>query len=183
MTTRILLAAFAATASLAVAACGGSDNPTSSGASDGTRGVDAKAKKAMLNYAKCMREHGVDMPDPQFDSNGGGTVRMTEGKGTDRDKARAAEDACRHFQDEVKPPAMSAEQQTEMRKRGLANSKCMRDHGFNMPDPQFDDNGRMTMRIDRSSGIDPDDPKFQAATKACQKQSGMGAAIGSGKSQ
>jgi hypothetical protein len=177
MTTRILLAAFAASSLLA--ACGG-ENPASSGASDGTRGIDAKAKKAMLNYAKCMREHGIDVPDPQFD---GGGVRMTQGKGVDPDKARAAEDACRHFQEEVKPPAMSEEQQTEMRKRALANSKCMRDHGFNMPDPQFDDNGRVTMRIDRKSGIDPNDPKFQDAAKACQKQSGMGAAFGSGKSQ
>ncbi|WP_156027898.1 hypothetical protein [Candidatus Solirubrobacter pratensis] len=178
MTTRLLLAACAATASLAVAACGG-EKPTSSGAQDGTQ---AKAKKAMLDYAKCMRDHGVDMADPQFDANGRGTVRMTEGKGTDPEKARAAETACRHFQDEVKPPAMSEEQQADMRKRALANSKCMRDHGFNMPDPQFDDSGRMTMRIDKSSGIDPNDPKFQEAAKACQKESGMGVPIG-GKSQ
>jgi hypothetical protein len=26
----------------------------------------------MLSFAKCMREHGVDMPDPQFSENGGG---------------------------------------------------------------------------------------------------------------
>src|ERR1700755_2324234 len=148
MTTRILLAGLAARSLLAAR---GGETRASSGASDGTRGIDAKAKKAMLNYAKCMREHGIDMPDPQFD---GGGVRMTQGQGVDPDKARAAEDARRHFQEEVKAPAISEEQQTEMRKRALANSKCMRDHGFNMPDPQFDDNGRVTMRIDRKSGID-----------------------------
>jgi hypothetical protein len=34
----------------------------------------------MLAFAKCMREHGVDMPDPQFSSSGGGG-RVTIGVG------------------------------------------------------------------------------------------------------
>ena len=82
----------------------------------------------------------------------------------------AAQSACRHFQDEVKPPPMSEAQQAEARKRGLANSKCMRDHGIPMPDPQFDSEGRMTMKLDRGSGVDPRDPKFQAAQKAVKRR-------------
>jgi hypothetical protein len=175
MITRSLLVACAATASLAVAGCGADDTPTSS---SGTRGVDAKTKKAMLNYAQCMREHGVDMPDPTFD---GGGVRMAQKGAVDPQKARAAESACRHFQDEVKPPPLSEEQQTEMKKKALANSRCMREHGFDMPDPTFEEGGRMTLRIDKSSGIDPGNPKFQAAQKACQKQTGLGAVTSGSK--
>jgi hypothetical protein len=44
---------------LALAACGGG------GDSGGAQGSGAKAwQKAQLEYAKCMREHGVDFPDP-----------------------------------------------------------------------------------------------------------------------
>jgi hypothetical protein len=175
MTTRILLAALAASA---VVACGGEANsPTTS--SSGTRGADAKAKKAMLNFAKCMRQHGVDMPDPKFDSGGG--IQMTQKDEGDPAKTSAAEKACRHFQDEAKPPPMSEADQAEARKRGLANARCMRDHGINMPDPQFDADGRMTVRLDSRSGIDPSGPKFQAAQKACMKDAPGGIMAGGGE--
>ena len=170
------LAPGAVAVALAVAACGGSDNPTGKP----SQSREAAMKQAMLKYAKCMRDHGVNMPDPQFDSNGGGTVRIEQrgGKEADPAKARAAENACRHFQDEVKPPPMSEKQQAEMRKRALANSKCMRDHGIaNFPDPQFGTDGRMTMEIKKGSGFDPNSPKFQAAQKACMKVSGKGGMI------
>jgi hypothetical protein len=164
MITRILLAALAASA---IVACGDGKPSTTTPTSAQGRGIDAKAKKAMLDFAKCMRRHGVDMPDPKFESGGG--VQMTQKDSGDPATQRAAQSACRHFQDEAKPPPMSEAQQAEARKRGLANSRCMRQHGINMPDPQFDADGRMTMKIDTSSGIDPTDPKFQAAQKACMK--------------
>ncbi len=166
MTIRLLLAVLAATASLAVAACGAAPKASNTATSPQGRGIDAKSKKAMLNFARCMREHGIDMPDPKFD---GGGVQMVQEGGMDPEKARAAQQACQHFQDQVKPPPMSEADKAEARKRGLANSRCMREHGINMPDPQFDADGRMTMRLDRSSGVDPRDPKFQAAQKACMK--------------
>jgi hypothetical protein len=43
----------------------------------------------------------------------------------------------------------------------------MREHGIDMPDPQFDNNGG-SMRIGPDSGIDPTSSEFQAAEKACQ---------------
>ncbi len=96
MRTRLLLAAVAATASLA--ACG-SDDPTSPASA--TSGPDAN-KKAMLDFARCMRENGVDMPDPQFDGN----RVMMRGPEQRRptDKMRAAEKACAKYRDSVKPP-------------------------------------------------------------------------------
>src|SRR3954453_3830860 len=96
MTTRLLVAALAATASLA--ACG-SEKPTSSGT---TGGKDPK--KAMLAYAKCMRAHGVDMPDPQFDGN---RVKMTGPRNVNKDTMRAADKACASIRESVEPPEMS----------------------------------------------------------------------------
>jgi hypothetical protein len=167
MTTRLILVALAATASLAVAACGGDDKPSSS--SQATR--EAAMRKSLLKYAQCMREHGVDMPDPKFD---GGRVEMSGGGKIDPDKMRTAEKACKRYQEQVKPPAMSESDKEKFRKQALANSRCMREHGIDMPDPTFDSNGGATMRIGKGSGIDPNDPSFQRAQKACQKETGAG---------
>ena len=71
MTIRSIVVAFAATASLAVAACGADGNP-SAGAGT-SKGPDAATKKALLQLAQCMRDHGIDMPDPTFS---GGRVTM-----------------------------------------------------------------------------------------------------------
>ncbi|REE94970.1 hypothetical protein [Thermomonospora umbrina] len=56
--------------------------------------------EAMRKFAKCMREHGVDMPDPGAD--GGFAMRAKPGgKGgvePDEKEFEAAEKACRHLQ-------------------------------------------------------------------------------------
>jgi hypothetical protein len=60
--TRSPLLLAAAAAVLALGACGGS-NPGDGGAK-GAGGRD-KAFEGALKFSKCMREHGIDMPDPQ----------------------------------------------------------------------------------------------------------------------
>src|SRR3954469_13117587 len=122
MTARVLLAAVAATASL-VAACGAEDpKPASSSNRQG------QMRKAMLDLARCMREHGVDMPDPKFE---GGRV-MLQGGGPDTDPAtmRAAEKACARYRDSVKPPELSESEKQEFKQAALANARCMREHGI-----------------------------------------------------
>ena len=61
MRTRLLVAAVAATASLA--ACGGEEPSPTPAPPD----REAANRKAMLDFARCMRENGVDMPDPKFE--------------------------------------------------------------------------------------------------------------------
>jgi hypothetical protein len=179
MITRTLVAALAVTASLAVAACG-SDNETpasKSSSQGGRRGLDAASKKAMLKFAQCMRDHGVDMPDPTFDSGGAGVV-MRGDKNADPEKMQAAEKACQKYQDQVKPPSVSPDQEKKMKEAALKNAQCMRDHGIDFPDPQFGEGGRMTQKIDKNSGIDPNSQKFQDAMKACQKDAPGGMMFG-----
>ena len=49
----------------------------------------------LLEYAQCMREHGIDMPDPTFDEDGGGLVIGQEADiDVDSDEFRAADDEC-----------------------------------------------------------------------------------------
>ena len=178
----ILLAAVAASA---VAACGGASPASSGGPS--TKGPDAKTKKALLQYAQCMRDHGVDMPDPNF-SGGRVTIRAGgPGDASSPQKMQAAQKACQKYQSQIKPPSMSASQKADFKKKALANAQCMRDHGItNFPDPTFDENGGAQIRIGKDAGIDPQDPKFQAAQKACAKVGGIGGgpstqSVGGGK--
>jgi hypothetical protein len=53
-------------------------------------------KKAALANARCMREHGVDFPDPQFGADGGAQVKIGRGTAVDPDspKFKAAQQAC-----------------------------------------------------------------------------------------
>lgn len=163
MTTRLLLAAVAATASLVVA-CGGGEEPTSGSPASGAD----KNRQAMLDYARCMRENGIDMPDPKFE--GGRVTQRIGGPGQriNPDEMRKAQKACAKYEDAIKPPEMSEEEQAENKKAALANARCMRENGVpDFPDPMFDENGGAQIKIGK--GLDPEGPAFQKAMKACEK--------------
>ncbi len=91
---------------------------------------------AALKYARCMRENGVDMPDPKIRDGG---ITMTGPKGGDvaPSKMDKADKACRKYLEAVKPPEMSEEEQKQFREAALANARCMREHGIDFPDPTF----------------------------------------------
>jgi hypothetical protein len=168
---RVLVVALLAAGAFAVAACGGED------AGGGTGGGNAsaadrerEAREAALNYARCMREHGVDMPDPTFEE--GGTLQRgpTKEDNLPRSKVREAENACGKYMDEVEPAKLSEEEQQEFREAALANARCMREHGIeNFPDPTFGENGEARVRIDRGDGVDPEDSDFREAQEACRE--------------
>jgi hypothetical protein len=164
--TRIRIGLLLALA-LAVAACGGGDerggvaslgdgkatSTTSAGGSQDERQAD-------LAYARCMRQHGINMPDPKYDANGRTEWQLPSGMRKDDPKLKAAQQACRQYRangGEAQRP--NPQQQQEM----LAFARCMRQHGINMPDPTPD--GRVDMRgIKREVR---ESPKFKAAERAC----------------
>src|SRR3954454_21217063 len=158
MPIRVLLAALAATASLA--ACGGAGKPSSAD-------TEAKNRQAMLAFARCMRAHGVDMADPKFSDDGHRVNFSAGGKTTSKATLDTAQKACAHYQKAVEPSSTSKAHQAEFRRAALANARCMREHGIDFPDPQFDENGGARVSIGRSAK--PDSPKFKAAQKACEK--------------
>jgi hypothetical protein len=117
-------------------------------------------------FAQCMRDHGVDMPDPDTAGGAGsGAIRITVSGGPNSG-VDAAMDACKDkLPNGGTPPSMNPQQQEAMREY----AQCMRDHGVDMPDP--DPNGG-PMVIGGSGGpkVTPDDPTFQAAQEACQSK-------------
>lgn len=163
---RPLAAGLLAVAAVAVLACGGE---AAGGSSSGTGDRRSETRQAVLAFAKCMRDQGIDMPDPQFD--GGRVMQRGPDERVAPEKLREAEEACRKLLKDVKPPELSEEQQKELREGALAHAQCMREHGLeNFPDPTFDEDGGARVRIGPGSGLDPDDPDFQAAEEACRDE-------------
>jgi hypothetical protein len=168
-TLRLTVAAGALAVALALilAACGGSgdsDGVASLGDGTGTNGSTTTAERdpeqAALDYTKCMREQGVDMPDP----GPNGELQLQVGPGN-KDKVEKAQRKCEPLLENARPK-LSEEQQSVMQDALLAFARCMREHGVDMPDPQFGEGGRVTQRGQR--GVNPDDPKFQEAQEACE---------------
>ena len=148
---------------LLLAACSSTNGPSVPTVSSGSAAPSPSADKAEANrrFAKCMREHGVDMPDPGPDGN----LQFTGGDG-DRTKMVAAAQACQQFLPNGGAlSSLSPEQQAQ----ALAFAKCMREHGINMSDP--DPNGGAGAMI-KGGDIDFDSPAFQAAAEACKGVAG-----------
>lgn len=152
-----------------------------------------------LAFAKCMREHGVDMPDPVVKddgSGGGGVLIQVGGPGSEQAPASketmdAANKECQHFLQESSksfdPP--SPEEQEKMKEKALAFAKCMREHGIDMPDPQFGDDGTFSVSIGGAGPdgtgpatngppVDFNSKEFQDASAACGQDGGFGFTTG-----
>jgi len=151
---------------------------TTAAATDDSQADEADAEQAMLDFATCMREHGIDMPDPQFNGEGGGIFTAgKEGDDTPMDKAKLdeAQKACQSYLDKVKQnaPPMDPAKLEEEKQRLLDFAQCMRDHGIDFPDPQIStDGGGLQVQMG-GPGLDPDSPGFKEANETCSTQTGM----------
>jgi hypothetical protein len=166
MRTTLILTSLAA-AGVLLGACGGTD------------GDDAAAKtdpeQAQLAFAKCMREHGIDMPDPK-PAAGGGPSRVTfsskAGDGGPQ-KLDAAQKACqKHMR--AAAPELSPEQEQKLRDAALAFARCMRSNGVDMPDPTFEEGGGVLIKVGGGPGKGKDrgpagNPRFKAAEAKCRR--------------
>ena len=171
-----LVAALALT--MSVTACGADAeepgvatlNDTDGGSGeDGADGEEAGSEKDLeeqaLEYAECMRENGVpDFPDPQIEDGG---IRMQIG-GPDGELDPEALDQANEVCQDLAPRGggnFSEEDRQEMQDAFLEYAQCMRDNGYDMPDPQFGEGGEGGMFRMRG---EPDDPAFQKAQEACE---------------
>ena len=163
--THTLLAALLLGLTLILAGCGsgsGSDDDgiASATGKDSSDSKDSKAdskedrQEQGLKFAKCMREHGVEMADPK-----GGRITIKSGPGQEGTMKKAQE-ACQKYL-----PQISESDRKEMTEHALKFSQCMREHGVEkFPDPKGG-----AMRMDEDIAEDPD---FEKAQEACQKYMG-----------
>jgi hypothetical protein len=161
-----LLLAVLAAAALALGACGSGNDDNNGGSRED------KAFAGALKFAKCMRDHGLDVPDPKRAAGGGIMQRMGGKRGApiDQGKMEAAQKDCEHFMEAAGGgEAPSAAEQAKRQDAFIAYAQCMRQHGIAMPDPKFSGN-KVQMTIGKpgqKNGPNPDSPIFKAAEKAC----------------
>jgi hypothetical protein len=115
---------------MAIAACGsGSASSSSSGGQ--TNASQAQARQDVLEFARCMRSHGVsNFPD---DLN----FQNIPGLNPSAPAFKTAQTACQHLLPVKTAPAAAPSARTHAKLVRLAN--CLRAHGYpNMPDPRPD---------------------------------------------
>lgn len=179
--TWVLLAVILLTA----AACGGSETEDTSGVASiddvvtaGEEAADDSVEpttdelksdeEAVLEFASCMRDRNIDFPDPNVDADGNVGFDIASLRSlTDLDEVEleAAFDECLFLLEGV---SFGFERifDTDFQDDLVVFSGCMRDNGFDMPDPDF---GALT-----TTGqifpemLDLDDPDFEPAFEACQ---------------
>ncbi len=147
---------------VALAACGSSHKPTSK--------TGSEANSRALEFANCMRAHGVQsFPDPKA---GGGGFDLGAGISPLSPAFKVARRACA----QLAPEGGGGPQATESQfLAALKFAKCMRAHGFSdLPDPtRFDSppgpilivGAGLFFRV--SPSFDPNTPVADRAIAAC----------------
>ena len=113
--------------------------------------ADLSREERAAMYAECMRENGVDMPDPEP----GKGIQLKLGPGTDRETVDEAMEACHEYS-----PQGTGGGNPKMLEAAQRFAECMRENGVeDFPDPDPDQPG---IRINPGEQDDPDFPNAQA---------------------
>ncbi|SDM49528.1 hypothetical protein [Nonomuraea jiangxiensis] len=165
MNVRLLLVAVPLT--LALAACGEQRAGTTDDTVVSAGGVAASTtptatpsatmdqRTAGLKFAECMRDHGIDMPDPTD-----GNIQLRIPPGTDRKKVDEADQACRPIMESVVRDRATPSQ--EDFDRMVKFAQCMREQGVDVPDPKPGEGLGIRLRNGSKE-------QMEAAHKACQE--------------
>jgi hypothetical protein len=136
-----------------IASVGGNSQPPSTSSTQ-QGNTDEQPRK----FAKCMRDNGVNVPDPGPDGGMGGM------QGVDRTSPafQKAMDACRSMLpgggDLSKLDPKMLDQLTQL-------TKCLRDNGLDVPDP---DPNSPTLGMEGMANLDRESPAFKKAMEACK---------------
>jgi hypothetical protein len=161
----------------ALAGCG-SGGGTASASSD-----QQKAEKARLDFARCMRQHGVNLPDPT--GNGPGEINIRIKDRVNTAQFQRAQQACDKYLQAARPK-LSAADRAKFRDAFVKFSSCMRKEGINLPDPSTSGGGGPQQSANGSAGPTPgagptrqamiggakinlDDPRVRTAMEKCRK--------------
>ena len=134
------------------------------GAAVSSRITMAQSDQDMLNYARCMRAHGVNQPDPVHIPGHTGLSLVTSATPP---PSRAATAACTHFLQPIIQGKAAA--MTPARIAALASyARCMRSHDIPMLDPTSTGELRLGTVPGISSDFGRNSPQFRGADAACR---------------
>jgi hypothetical protein len=145
-----------------VATAGGSGDQASA-----TTAPKADREQQALRFTQCMREQGVNMADPTVDADG--NVRLRPPMGGDQPsqaKLQKARDACQQYLQGLQQGFMGQDQ-TQFRDSLLKYAQCMRKNGYDLPDPDFSNQGG-SGGGPFGGAIDQGDPVFKKADAVCR---------------
>lgn len=117
------------------------------------------AEQMQLKWAQCMRDHGVNVPDP---GQGGGVNVQIQ----DEQQLQDAQNACKKYQPNGGNGPGKIDQKTLDQLTRFA--QCMRDHGVPMPDPQTS-GGAVKIQAGSQGSVDPNSDQFKQAEQACEQ--------------
>src|SRR5438105_2676467 len=144
-----------ALAGLALAACGGSGSKANASAAQDN-------EKQVVAFAKCMREHGVNISTPN--GPGGGPLKIN---GTNPQVMQAAQKACERYRPRGAKEKLSPAERAAREDAVRNFARCMRSHGIELQTETRNGGGEIGIHINRN-GVNPESPTFQAAQKACE---------------
>ncbi|MEX1295225.1 MAG: hypothetical protein AB1Z67_03540 [Candidatus Limnocylindrales bacterium] len=139
--------------------------------------------EALLAFAQCMRDNGIEMDDPQVGSGpglrgvlGGGPNSTEDGLDRRSEEFQIAQEACSVYL-EASRPELDPTAEQERLEQQLALAQCIRDQGFEeYPDPAIGSDGRLERvrgQAMAEMGIDRRAPEFQAAIGICRDELGF----------
>jgi hypothetical protein len=153
-----------AVVSLVAAGCGSSSPSTGSASASSDASSDAHSIQPAINFADCMRSHGVsDFPDPTTSPHG---FKESLNPSTPHSPAfLSALRPCQHLLprggSNLSPPHTQAQDAA-----ALAFARCLRSHGFpSFPDPSS--TGDLSHQMLAAAGINLHQPAVVQAADAC----------------
>jgi len=173
-TRTVALLTLSGALAVGISACGSSSpSSTAGGTASGTSVSSSNARyEARLNLAKCLRAHGLNVPDPSANGGpagggggGGGAFRTLR----DQPNFQSAMQACAKYRRGAfsfsnVSPAQRAQFQQDL----VKFAECMRAHNIDVPDPTTSAGGggaggifSQIPQSERSS------PTFRSALQAC----------------
>lgn len=141
------------------------DKPVAGAPTTGTEGSDTEASdaEAAAAFGKCMRENGMpDFPDPTVDEYG---VRFNGDpqKYMSEPAAQTAMATCNHLIAAIQQ-RINEQNPGMMQDSAQGMVDCLREKGYDVPDPQVGDDG--SIRINQPEGTSRDE--FNEAMEYCQ---------------
>ena len=124
-------------------------------------------EEGVLDFAQCMREEGINFPDPSFDIDG--NPEFDDVNIENDDEFEAAFDNCENILREALPEQFDLDPEVEaaLVDASLEFSQCMRDEGIDFPDPKPGEFGFFAFR---DAGIDFQSEYVQQAFEICQPE-------------
>ena len=124
-------------------------------------------EEGVLNFAQCMREEGINFPDPTFDIDGNPEFDNLEIE--NEEEFENAFESCEDILRNALPEQFDLDPEVEaaLVDASLEFSQCMRDQGIDFPDPKPGEFGFFAFR---DADIDFSSEEVQEAFEICQPE-------------